>query len=232
MNIVNSENITFRHSIRARRLRMQIDQSGHVMVTIPRGVPEKTVRQFVHDQEGWIEKRLSKINSHNDSHPTPIYAEGDRFYYLGEPVTLSIEQKPVAKPRVLVRDDQLIVRLFSPQATAIKKAVQAFLKHKAGEVIHDRLEFWNEHYQLEYKRVTFRNQKTRWGSCSRQKNLNFNWRLAMAPIEVIDYVVVHELCHLRQMNHSPRFWALVAQTIPEHKKWRKWLREKEYLLRV
>ncbi len=115
---------------------------------------------------------------------------------------------------------------------AIKKAIENFYRKKAGEVIHDRLQFFNEHYGFSYNRVTLRNQKSRWGSCSAKKNLNFNWRLIMAPIEVIDYVVVHELCHLKEMNHSARYWALVKETLPNHKEARKWLKDYHYLLRV
>ena len=81
-------------------------------------------------------------------------------------------------------------------------------------------------------RVTLRKQKTRWGSCSSVGNLNFNWRLIMAPIEVIDYVVVHEICHLKEMNHSSHFWKLVEESISYHKKAKKWLKEYHYLLRV
>ena len=113
---------------------------------------------------------------------------------------------------------------------AVKKVIEQFYRKKAEEVIHDRLQFFNEHYQFRYNRVTLRNQKTRWGSCSSRGNLNFNWRLIMAPIEVIDYVVAHELCHLKEMNHSSRYWALVEQAIPDYKKYRKWLKDNHYLL--
>ncbi|MBU0727650.1 M48 family metallopeptidase, partial [Patescibacteria group bacterium] len=71
---------------------------------------------------------------------------------------------------------------------------------------------------------------SRWGSCSDRKNLNFNWKLIMAPIEIIDYVVVHEMCHLKQMNHSSKFWNLVAEKMPDYKELRKWLKDNRYLL--
>ena len=106
----------------------------------------------------------------------------------------------------------------------------AYYKAKAKVLIRDRLEHYNQFYNLDYNRVFFKNQKTRWGSCSSQRNLNFNWRLVLAPLEVLDYVVVHELCHLLEMNHSSDFWALVEQQIPDHKKWRRWLRENHLLL--
>ena len=77
----------------------------------------------------------------------------------------------------------------------------------------------------DYGRVTIREQKTRWGSCSSKRNLNFNWKLIQAPPEALDYVVIHELCHLREFNHSPRFWQLVQAQMPEYESWKKWLKQ-------
>lgn len=106
----------------------------------------------------------------------------------------------------------------------------AYYKAKAKKMIRERLVHFNLHYQFDYNRVFFRNQKTRWGSCSSKRNLNFNWRLVLAPLDILDYVVVHELCHLEQMNHSKAFWNLVAEQAPDYKKRRKWLKENQHLL--
>lgn len=97
-----------------------------------------------------------------------------------------------------------------------------YLKHKeqARALVKERLEFFNAHYQFSYGRVAIKDQRTRWGSCSSKGNLNFSYRLVFLPAECVDYVIVHELCHLKEFNHSPRFWALVAQTIPNYKKLR------------
>ena len=96
---------------------------------------------------------------------------------------------------------------------------------KALCVIPERVEYFAEMMNVTYGRITIREQKTRWGSCSSEKNLNFNWKLILAPPEVLDYVVVHELCHRLEMNHSPRFWAQVERVLPDYKVSRKWLRE-------
>lgn len=90
-------------------------------------------------------------------------------------------------------------------------------KESARVVIHDLLTKWNNHYQYRFNRVSIRNQRTRWGSCSSNKNLSFNYRLLYLPEYLREYVVVHELCHLQEMNHSPAFWKLVAETIPDYK---------------
>lgn len=227
----------FRRSARARRLRMQIDNEGRLTVVAPWLATEKGIQVFIRQHTPWIEKQKSKIEKQKELRAKRTYHTGDVFYYFGEKVTLNVLPSDRRRPALKVRDDKLIITLYrkisKPDGiTAIKKTIEDFYRKKAEEVLHDRLQFFNEHYDFSYHKVTLRNQKTRWGSCSRAGNLNFNWRLIMAPIEVIDYVVVHELCHLKQMNHSARFWNLVAEMIPDYKAAGKWLKEKEYLLRV
>ena len=95
------------------------------------------------------------------------------------------------------------------------------LKSVAFELVQERLEFFNNHYKFKYKKVTIRAQKTRWGSCSSNKNLSFNVKILILPKYLQDYIVVHELCHLREMNHSQKFWSLVEKKIPNQKELRK-----------
>lgn len=94
------------------------------------------------------------------------------------------------------------------------------LKEKALVLAKEKLEFWNKYYKFTYNRVSIKNQKTRWGSCSRQGNLNFNYKIVNLPENLLDYLIVHELCHLKELNHSRNFWSLVSNTIPEYKKLR------------
>lgn len=98
-------------------------------------------------------------------------------------------------------------------------------KEVTRRLVHSRLAFFNEHYHLAWRRVAIRNQASRWGSCSSRKNLNFNYRLCFLPLDLVDYVVVHELCHLVEMNHQPAFWRLVAQTIPDWRQRRRALKQ-------
>ncbi len=95
------------------------------------------------------------------------------------------------------------------------------LKEEARRLVHSRIEHYNAFYQFTYHKVAIRNQKTRWGSCSRKGNLNFSYKLVLLPPHLADYIVIHELCHLKEFNHSPKFWDLVAKTLPNHKELRK-----------
>jgi hypothetical protein len=98
-------------------------------------------------------------------------------------------------------------------------------KEEARELVSRRIVYWNAFYNFSWGRISIRNQKTRWGSCSKKGNLNFSYKLALLPKELSDYVIVHELCHLKEFNHSKNFWELLSRTIPDHKKKRKALHQ-------
>lgn len=107
---------------------------------------------------------------------------------------------------------------------AVRAAIKEMLAERALARIRERIEYYHPAIGGEYGRVTVRDQRSRWGSCSSKHNLNFNWKLIMAPPQCLDYVVIHELCHLHQFNHSPRFWKLVEGQMPEYEVWKKWLK--------
>lgn len=103
-------------------------------------------------------------------------------------------------------------------------------RQKAREILSSSVQYWSSQMGVRYGRIAIREQRTRWGSCSQQGNLNFNWRLVLAPPQVRDYVVIHELCHLSYLNHSKEFWARVEQFCPEYRLQRRWLRENGHTL--
>jgi len=133
-----------------------------------------------------------------------------------------IEQFIKAKATWIIKNLK-ITKNYTPPLLVSKNEL-VILKHRAAHLILARLEFFNSYYGFKYKSLSVRDQKTRWGSCSRQGALNFNCRLALLPESLLDYVAVHELCHLQEMNHSPKFWALVEKTIPDYKDRRRKLR--------
>jgi predicted metal-dependent hydrolase len=238
--IINQRKIPFqmRRSPRAKRLSLRIESDQpRLLLVAPRYAMNFEIENFIRRQTPWIEKNWGRLEKKAALRPALKYADGDCYFYFGEPLSLKLIPSLSWKPTLRVSGNLLEISLHKAISRAegkktIKKTVETFYKQKASEVIHDRLQFFNEYYGLKFKRVTFRNQKTRWGSCSSAKNLNFNWRLIMAPIEIIDYVTVHELCHLKYMNHSAAYWKLVAEMIPNHKIRRKWLKDNHYLLKL
>jgi predicted metal-dependent hydrolase len=105
-----------------------------------------------------------------------------------------------------------------PAVSMPRRSKKYFRLHaaQARTLIEEKISYFNQFYQFEYKRIAIRNQKTRWGSCSSKKNINFNYKIIFLSDELQNYIVVHELCHLKELNHSKRFWALVEQSIPNH----------------
>ena len=134
---------------------------------------------------------------------------------------------------------KILVSGHDMEPQKVRLVLEGFYRKQAEEVFRDRVKYW--HFFLEQQtrradrielgRIAVRNQKTRWGSCSSKGNINFNWRLLMAPGKVLDYVVVHELCHLAYMNHSGAFWGLVEELLPDYGERRRWLKENSRLLR-
>ena len=136
----------------------------------------------------------------------------------------------VEEKRDWIAKNYLKMQAVSPkpsqkEKTPYERRLEAPYRQAAKEYIPKRVAYYAQLLDVTYATISIRDQKTRWGSCSSKGNLSFSWRLILAPPKVLDYVVVHELCHRREMNHSPRFWALVESIIPDYKTHRKWLKE-------
>ena len=160
------------------------------------------------------------LDARRQAHPvtdgSPILVEGRRCV-----LRLSRGARRTGR----LEGDEYRLTLPEPDSDpAVRAALRSALSALALKRIRARLEFFIPRIGREPGRVAIRDQKSRWGSCSRKGNLNFNWKLVMAPPEALDYVVIHELCHLHEFNHSPRFWALVEAQMPDYAVWKKWLK--------
>ena len=154
---------------------------------------------------------------------TRQYGDGDTLIVEGAPYRLRI-QKGAAN--LVLSGDEALLYAPNPQlAESVRSALKTALVALALKRIRQRLDERAPAVGGEYHRVTIREQRTRWGSCSSKGNLNFNWLLIFVPPEALDYVVVHELCHLLELNHSERFWALVRAQMPDYEVWKRWLRQ-------
>lgn len=169
------------------------------------------------DMQRDVEARLeADRRAHPVTDGSPILVEGKR---------LALRLFKGSRNKGEVAGDEYRLTLPEPGSDpAVRAAIRATLSKMALERIRERLSYYAPRVGKTPGRVTIREQKSRWGSCSQKGNLNFNWKLIMAPPQVLDYVVIHELCHLHEFNHSPRFWALVAAQQPDYEVWKKWLK--------
>jgi predicted metal-dependent hydrolase len=202
-----------RRSDRARRVRVTVDRRGVVEVVLPRRAPERAAEEAVGELRPWIDRRLAEVGRQRAA----VLARGETLPYLGQ--TLTLHSEP-GRTRVTRRGD----RLFVPLGAQRPAAIERWYRQRARAEIQPRLDRACALAELAYTRLSIRDQRTRWGSCSRSGALSFNWRLLLAPESVLDYVIWHEVCHLAVMDHSPRFWALVSRYCPDHREHAAWLR--------
>jgi predicted metal-dependent hydrolase len=221
---------TVQESERARRVRLKISAKHGLQVIIPAGAKFANLDEFIENNADWILKHYNRLQQEaQEQVPQRRFVSGEILPLLGESHRMDVEAKPRGKlTTVMVKNDTIQVRLgkgyTAEHHTEIRSALESWYRDLAKDYIVRRVEQLARQHGFEYKRITIKSQSTRWGSCSSKHNLNFNWRLIMAPPAAIDYVIIHELCHLRELNHSARFWRLVAQYCPNYETWVKWFK--------
>jgi len=206
-----------------------IDMNGEVRVSAPLRISEKQIRETVQKKAGWIIKKVNEVIEMNSNLVCRQFVSGEKLLYLGKEYTLEIVEKDLGKAEVLMHKDTITVYIFhglseESMRQTIKEALIKWYRQRFAEIVKERIEKYSMQLKVAPCKVVIKNQKTRWGSCSEKGNINLNWRLIMAPLHVIDYVVVHELCHLKVMNHSKDFWDLVGAIQPNYRENRKWLK--------
>lgn len=198
---------------------------GAIRVYAPKGMRLRDIDQMVRERaEALIRMGRDvdrKLVERRQNHPV---GEGAAIMIEGVPHVIRLFKG--TRMKGTVEDGALHLTLPRPEDdTSVRAAIRTALSERALIRIRERLAFFAPRVGRTPGRITIREQKTRWGSCSAKGNLNFNWKLIMTPPQVLDYVVVHELCHLWAFDHSPRFWALVERQIPDYRAWKKWLKD-------
>lgn len=204
---------TVRRSDRARRVRITVDPARGVEVVLPRRAPERAAAAAVLELRPWVERRLAELRAAEQA----IGERGGRVPYLGRLLAVVPQE---GRRRVHRRGETLLV----PGGPLQQEALERWFRREAREVIAPRLDQASAAVGRPYTRLTIRGQRTRWASCSRGGAMSFNWRLLLAPERVLDYVVWHEVCHLKVMDHSPAFWSMVERFWPDYRRDATWLR--------
>ena len=219
-----------RRSNRARHARILVDADG-VEVVVPTRFPLRNVEPFVEEKRPWIERTLRRMRESEESFPPARLCDGGEVPYLGERLALTIRVEPRrARAHVARRGSELIVRL-GPE-TPLRPALEAWYRRRARVEVAPRLDEAVRRAGGSYTSLQIRGQRTRWASCSTSGAMSFNWRLLLAPAEILDYVVDHEVAHLTVQDHSPRFWRLLEARCPEWRVHEAWLRAHGHALRL
>ncbi|MCF2206376.1 M48 family metallopeptidase [Halobacterium salinarum] len=206
-----------RRSEDATEPRIDIDIRG-VTVVLP-AESEESPEALLSENLNWVLETKRTYERHRERAPERRFEPGATFPYLGDDHEIVVEPRPAHG----VGDGEIRLRQSTVDQSSLKRVLENFYRSRAREHLTDRTDALADSMNHTYDRIELRNQRTRWGSCSTNGVLSFNWRLVMAPPDVIDYVVVHELAHLRESGHNDRFWRLVEMEIPEYRELSDWL---------
>lgn len=208
-----------RRSDEAAEPRIDVDIRG-VVVVLPR-VSETDPETLLAENAAWVIEKKRKYDSYREDAPERQFAAGETFPYLGVPHEVVVESRASSD----VSDEELRLAKHHVERTSVKRALEVLYRRAARETFEERADHYAGEIGVEYEQIEVRNQRTKWGSCSTTGTLGLNWRLMMAPPDVIDYIVIHELAHLREPNHTDTFWSLVAEHDPKYKSHASWLEE-------
>lgn len=208
--------------IRSKRktITLVVQTDGALIVRAPLRTTKKVIEQLVQQQEDWILKKQAEMLARAKQNQPKQFVEGETFYYLGNLYSLQIVNRVQQK----LEFDEKTFRMTSSLQPYGAQVFKEWYRVQAKRVLTERVAYYAKNHGFQYKKVRITSASSRWGSYSTSGTLSFPWRLVMAPIDMIDYVVVHELVHSRFQNHSKDFWSEVAAIMPDYKERRKWFK--------
>jgi hypothetical protein len=207
------------HSHR-KTIALVIEPDGSLTVRAPLRTSRALIERLVHEKASWIQEKQAWVQSHPNSPGRKSYTHGELFYFLGEKIPLEIVAGQ--NPALQLKEGRFLLdRRSLPRA---EKVFTDWYRRQARSVIAVRLADIAAAFGFTYHSLRISSARRRWGSCGAKGTLNFSWRLVMAPLPVIDYVILHELVHLEIRNHSPLFWQRLGQLMPDYKQRVAWLK--------
>jgi len=215
----NSVEYDVRHSADASGPRIDVDIHD-VTVVVPED-DDIQPTELLKENAAWVVDKQRKYEAYREQIPERTFEAGEFFPFLGEDRELVVEPRQKHE----VDEDSIYFRKSAVEQSSVKQVLRNFYRRRAREHFTDRTEAYASQMDMEYKQIEIRNQRTKWGSCSTTGTLGLNWRLMMAPPDVIDYIIIHELAHLREPNHTKSFWSLVAEYDSNYEAHARWLEE-------
>jgi len=221
-----------------KTISIRVSQDG-VCVHAPKNLSNARIAKLIETKAGWIKKKQEEIKAIKQNSQISECVDGAMYLYRGNEIKLRLivreyaeQDKQLAK--VTLVNNELIVEVGTISQDVIRQVMEKWYRNEAKKRIKERVEYYLNHYDFKKKvnRIVIKDQKSRWGSCSSKCNLNFNYRLIMAPDDVLDYVVIHELCHLLYMNHSSDFWNEVRRIRPNFEREKEWLHKNGAMLQI
>lgn len=206
-----------RHSDEATEPRIDVGMRG-VRVVFPEDSATDP-EELLTENAAWVLEKKAKYDQYRERVPDRKFEPGELFPYLGNQYEIVVERRSSSQ----VVEDEFRLAKHNVDQTSVRRALESLYRRKARERFENQASRLAEEMDVEFNKIEVRNQRTKWGSCSTSGTLGLNWRLMMAPPGIVEYVVIHELAHLREPDHSDSFWELVAKHDPEYRKHARWL---------
>ena len=215
---------------RRRTIAICIERDGRVVVRAPTKTARDTLHQFVQEKRPWIKRKLLQIRQERTHAYPRAFVSGETFFYLGENYPLKVTNgQHGAPPLAFINGEFRLNEHFKNNGKAL---FVAWYKKQAETVIRQQIDRYKEVMDIPSVQERITSAKYQWGGCSSRHRVTFSWRIVLAPLPMVDYVVVHELAHLRERNHFPKFWKIVEAILPDYRIRRVWLRKHGHLLDV
>ncbi|MCR2823553.1 M48 family metallopeptidase [Lederbergia panacisoli] len=201
-----------------------IDSYGNVEVQVPKGTSDGRVIQLLEEKWELIQQKLKEMKDRQLGPQKKVYEYGERFLYLGKsyPIEILLDIN-ITQEHIVFEDGKLYIYVKQHDAEKIKQALKRFYYKQCKALVEKSISSYQRNFKTKPRSIRISDSKSTWGTCDSKLQLTFNWRLAMAPPEVIDYVVVHEMCHMVHLNHDRSFWRLVGKIMPDYKEKENWL---------
>jgi predicted metal-dependent hydrolase len=203
-----------------KTLRITVERDRSVVVRAPHGTPPEKIDQLIHQRKLWLYEKTTHRQKYKSPTVTKEFVSGATILYLGKNYQLDVVSEPFDG---VLFDNKFLISKAS--ATHAPELFRAWYIERAKEKIIPQVRLYASQVGVQYNRILISDLKYRWGSCTPRNNLNFNWRLIKAPMRVIEYVIVHELAHLLEPNHTELFWGIIRTQIPDYSKAKEWLKE-------
>ncbi|MGF9889333.1 SprT family zinc-dependent metalloprotease [Priestia megaterium] len=203
---------------------IKVDGYGMVEVLAPKGTPVEQVISVLENNWALIQQKINEMKDRALGMKEKVYEHGESFLYVGKNYPIRIHHdSSVTKDSVVFEADTLHIYVNQHHDEAIKQALKRFYYQQCKALVTKSISSYQKHFKTKPRSISISDSKKAWGTCDSKRQLTFNWRLAMAPQHVIDYVVVHEMCHMVHMNHDRSFWRLVGKIMPDYREQEHWL---------
>lgn len=224
--IIDGQAISYiiKRSLRAKYVRLEVRPEIGLIVIIPRFYSPERIPELLGEKLRWVSASLKKYEHIERLTRDKVLQGGDTVLYLGRDIEVVTRLSNGNGDSVNLEENRLVISLKA-ESNRLDQALEQWYRVQVAQLIPQKVDRLSLDMGLTYARLSIRGQKSCWGSCSRKGNISLNWKLIMAPEEVIDYVIIHELAHLKELNHSRMFWQLVSEYCPEWRQHKKWLRD-------